>query len=722
MASRKNLPDRVQGRTPKEWIPSHLFSLCLLTVLSALTYANSLHGKFVFDDLSIVLQDPTLMNVKTFSQAMSPAVGGGWRPLLFVTYALNHYWGGLDTFGYHLVNVGLHVINVLLVYGILLSAFLEDDERSRYVALCGAAVFGVHTLLSGAVSYIAGRSSVLCGTFYFAAIYLFFKALKTERPQNRFILFGLTALAALLSWEAKQEAMTLPLFLAAVLFLRAKKIDWRWIAALAVVPVVSFVLMWERLKALYAGIQANQVLVSAGFEKVMPPVTYFLTYVTTVVEYFFRRFAFPVGLSVDPQIATVEYWYSSEFLFSVAVLTALAWLAVCLYRSQPLFALGITAILVSPLMAYAAIPLPDVVQEHRVYIPGLGLAFLFGALFQWLRQKYSGLGWAAAWAAPAAVVVVLGLMTASRNTVFANSISLWEDAVAKAPEKPRPHFNLGQAYQDAQRLPDAVREYEQSLALKPDIYAAYSNLAAIYLDQGQLQKGEEMLLKVTSLSPTFTEGFINLAVLYIRKRDPDKALATINKALETNPSSFAAHYNKGEVLTMKGEYKAAIESYKTAVYLRPDLDAFKLTLGTAYVRAGDPVSAEKQFNELTTSSVAAEAYRNLGLLYSNAGQPDQAIQYFNQATRLKPMFPEVNHDLGVVYLRKQMPDQAIDQFRTVLKQQPDHGPAVLNLAAAYQMKGDIPAAKQALQAYIQQYGNSALPYIPQVRQRLLALQ
>src|SRR3989475_7379843 len=98
-----------------------------------------------------------------------------------------------------------------------------------------------------------------------------------------------------------------------------------------------------------------------------------------------------------------------------------------------------------------------------------------------------------------------------------------------------------------------------------------------------------MLLKVTSLSPTFTEGFINLAVLYIRRQEPDKALAAINKALETNPSSFAAHYNKGEVLTMKGEYKAAVESYKTAVYLRPDLDAFKLTLGAAYVRAGDPV-------------------------------------------------------------------------------------------------------------------------------------
>jgi tetratricopeptide (TPR) repeat protein len=718
MPKRKSSPDRVSDQTVAGWIPPHLLSLSFLTSLAVLTYANSLHGKFVFDDLSVVLQNSTLMNVKTLSDVISPALGGGWRQLLFSTYALNYYWSGLDTFSYHVVNLGLHVINVWLVYGILIAAFREDVRLSRYIALFGAAVFGVHTLLSGAVSYIAGRSSVLCGTFYFAAIYLFFRALNTERRQTRFLFFGLTAMAALLAWGAKQEAITLPLFLAAVVVLRAKKLDWRWIAGLSVIPVVPVVLFRDQIKTLYSVIQANQVLVSAGFERVMPATMYVRTYLTAVVWYYFPRFAFPSPLSVDPEIATIQHWYSPGFLLAVAILAGMVWLALRFFRSQPLFSLGITALLVSPLMAYVAMPLPDVVQEHRAYIPGLGLAFLFAALFQSFSRKHSGLTWAAA----AAVVLALVSMTVARNSVFADNIALWEDAVAKAPAKPRPHFNLGQAYQEAQRLPEAVREYELSLALKPDIHAAYSNLAAIYLDQGNFQKGEEMLVKVTSLSPNFTEGFINLAVLYLRKQQPDKALAAIDRALETNPNSFAAHYNKGEILTMKGEYKEAVESYKTSVHLRPDMDAFKLTLGTAYVRAGDLASAERQFNELTNSPVAAEAYRNLGLVYQNAGQPDQALQYFNQAARAKPVFPEVYQDMGVMYLRKQMPDQAIQQFQTVLQQRPDYAPAILNLASAYQMKGDVPAARQALQSYIQQYGNSALPYVAQVRERLLALQ
>jgi tetratricopeptide (TPR) repeat protein len=710
MSSRKKLPDL--------WIPPNWLSLCFLAVLTGLTYANSLHGKFVFDDLSIITQNSTLMNVKTLGDAILTSAGGGWRQLLFASYALNYYWSGLDTFSYHVVNVLLHIVNVWLVYGIVLAAFREDERSARYVALGGAAVFAVHTLLSGAVSYIAGRSSVLCGTFYFGAIYLFFIALNSERRQTRLWFFGLAGVASFLAWEAKQEAITLPLFFAAVIVLRAKKMDWQWIAALAVAPIVSVALMWERIKTLYAGIQANTVLVSAGFSKVMPATMYLRTYLTAVVDYFLPRFLFPYGLSVDPDIATVEHWYSAEFLFSLLILTLLVGAAFRLYRTQPLLSLGITAILVSPLMAYAVIPLPDVVQEHRAYIPGLGLAFLSGRLFLWLRQKSA----AFTWAAPAVVIAVLAVATVSRNTVFASNVALWENAVSEAPAKPRPHFNLGQAYQEAQHLPDAMREYERSLELKPDIYAAYSNLAAIYLDQGQLRKGEEMLLKVTSLSPAFTEGFINLAVFYIRTRDADKAYAAIEKALETNPSSFAAHYNKGEILTMKGQYKDAVESYKMAIHLRPDMDAFKLTLGTAHIRAGDLPAAEKQFNELTNTVVAAEAYRNLGLLYQNAGKPDQAMQYFNQAARVKVVFPDVHHDMGILYLRNQMPDQAIEQFRTVLQQQPDHGPAILNLAAAYQMKGDIPAARQALEGYIQQYGNSNAPYIGQVRQRLTVLQ
>ena len=127
-------------------------------------------------------------------------------------------------------------------------------------------------------------------------------------------------------------------------------------------------------------------------------------------------------------------------------------------------------------------------------------------------------------------------------------------------------------------MPEAIREYQHALAIKPDIYAAYSNMAAIYLNEGQYSKAEEMLLKVTSLSPDFPEGFINLGVFYIRTHATDKAIDALNQALKSNRQSFPAHFNKGEALTQKGDFKAALDSYKEAVRLRPDLDEFRLGL------------------------------------------------------------------------------------------------------------------------------------------------
>jgi tetratricopeptide (TPR) repeat protein len=699
------------ARKPRTLWPLQLAALALITII---VYANGLRGSFVFDDQQIVMQNPALMNVRTFGDVI--ALGAGWRQLLFFTYGLNYYWSGLDTFSYHAVNLFLHIENVLLVYAIILVA-LRENATANFAALAGAAVFSVHTLLSGAVTYIAGRSSVLCATFYFAAILFFFKALDSAKTSARLMYFVLTAAAWLLAFQAKQEAITLPLFLAAVAFLRTEKKDWRVIAALAAIPVVAVAAMRGQIAALYESVTKNQILVSAGFEEVLSPAAYFRTYITSVVGYYFPRFVVPTDLSADPHILPVEQWYSPEFIFSIVVLAGLTWMTLRFSKQEPLFSLGITALLVSPLMAYAAIPLADVVLEHRAYIPGLGVAFLFAWAFQWIARNYAN----ARWVIFAVVVAIFGVMTVNRNPVFANNIALWEDAERKAPAKPRPHFNLGQAYQQTQRLDDAIREYEHALALKPDIHAAYSNIAAIYLDRKQYDKGEEVLRRITTLAPDFTEGFINLGVLFIRRTDPDSALKPLERALELNPDSFAAHFNKGEALTQKRDFKAAVESYKQAVRLRPDLAAFRLSLGMGYLRAGDRESAEKEFLKLTDGPNAAEAYRNLGMMYNDADQPDQAIRYFKQAALIRNVYPELHHDFAVAYMRKQMWKEAIEELQLTIQQQPDYGPAFLNLALAYQMGADTAMARQTLQTYLDRYGSSNSQYVAQVRARLAAL-
>src|SRR5262249_28014632 len=157
-----------------------------------------------------------------------------------------------------------------------------------------------HPLFSSAVDYVAGRSSVLCATFYFAAALFFLWAFNCRRRTAQAIYFALTALMGFLAWQAKEEAITLPLFLAGLVFLRNDKKQWWRIATLLAVPLPILILMRNQLASLYAVTSKNQLLVAAGFDQVLPPPIYIRTYLTSVIAYYLPRFVVPLGLSADP--------------------------------------------------------------------------------------------------------------------------------------------------------------------------------------------------------------------------------------------------------------------------------------------------------------------------------------------------------------------------------------------------------------------------------------
>jgi protein O-mannosyl-transferase len=660
-------------------IALHIVVLAFVTIF---VYWGSLNGEFVFDDTQIVLQNPVLLNIHSLSDVVK--LGFSWRQLLFFTYGFNYYWNGLSPYGYHVFNLVLHVINVALVYLIVFE--IAGRRRGSECALVGATVFAVHPLMSSAVSYIAGRSSVLCAVFYFLATLLFLKGLNPElRPRARAVYFVLTAVAGVLAWQSKQEAITLPALLAALFWLKHEKRTSRWMVALAALPIVIAALMWKELSSLFSTVSENKILVSAGFDSVLPAGAYFRTYITSIVGYCFPRFLFPANLSADPYVAPVAHWYSPEFLVSALILATVAWLMVRRATTEPLITVGISAILLSPLSAYALIPLADVVLEHRAYIPALGIALLAAALFRWLWKDSATAGIAVA----LVVAFVLGAMTIQRNRVFANEIALWEDTVRKSPEKARAHYTLATAYQLKGRFSEAIPEYEKAIAIKRDLYAAYSNLAAMQIDAGRLNEGERTLVKLTEAAPDYSDGFVNLAALYLRKQDPAKALEASERALKINPASYAATFNKAEALTMRGSLNDALTSYISAASLRPDIASLHVSVAQAIMRVG--------------------------------GEESQVMGHLQRALQVNANEPSAHYEIGVIYLRKDMMDRAIPELETSLRGRPDFAPAVLNLSLAYQRKGEISAARKVLETYLAQFGRPGAPFVADIQSRLTML-
>ena len=233
-----------------------------------------------------------------------------------------------------------------------------------------------------------------------------------------------------------------------------------------------------------------------------------------------------------------------------------------------------------------------------------------------------------------------------------------------------------------------------------------------------MDRAQTVLQKVTSLAPSFAEGFINLGVLYVRTRQPDKAIEVLSRAIDLAPDSYTAHFNRSEALTLKGDFKTALEGYKEAARLRPDVPQIRMGLAVAYWRDGDLDASEHELLQLTNGPLAADAYRNLGVLENQRRRFDRAIEYLRPAVTHRNPFPEAHNDLGIAYLNKQMYDAAIEQFKTVVAQQPTNGAAPLNLALAYERKGDVAAARQILEKYVAQYGTISSPFIAQARELL----
>ena len=178
-----------------------LTSVLLLVLAIAFIYMNTFSSTFHFDDFHSIVENPSVREIGNIpGYFKDPGMFSGkagvrmYRPLLLVTYAINYWFDEYNVFGYHLVNILLHVFNTLFVYLIALSLFSIVDSRSHktqqtpynslWPAFISALFFGVHTINTHTVNYISSRSVLLVSFFYLGAFYFYIRSSALKRYQE----------------------------------------------------------------------------------------------------------------------------------------------------------------------------------------------------------------------------------------------------------------------------------------------------------------------------------------------------------------------------------------------------------------------------------------------------------------------------------------------------------------------------------------------------------
>ena len=599
-----------------------ILAVGVILLLTTIVYANSIHNDFTnWDDLSLVVENPAIrsLSIDNLIDIFTPKPGKTYQPVRVLSYAIDYYVWRLNPLGYHLGNIALHGFSAVILY-LLLSSLLHQIraesslESNRIIALLASLLFAVHPVNVEAVTWISSRKYGLLAFFYFSSFYFYIK--NSEKGRYHQMYYVLSIVSYVLSLLSSPFSVTLPAILFLYDYCRIRDIKLYKIIKLrllsylpyVVLSISQFIILW------------NSFTTTPGPEPAiksheMNNIFYtFLTMLRVLYDYI-KNLIFPFWLNN----MYVDYTSTSIFEYKVmlSLLVILFLIGILFFQVRAdnkinLFCLGWFVLTWLPVSNI--IPISTKMADRYLYLPAVGLFLLFSlsvynTSHRWLSRKAKQF---IALPVIAFLVFSLSYLSIDRNRVWANSQTLWEDSLRKAPAYWVPHMNLGLTMAQQGMIEEAISYYRESLRLNPHSAHTHNNLGVVLLERGQIGDAISHYIEALRLKSDYAETYNNLGVALFRLGDLDKAIARYRQALQLEPTFGKAHNNLGNALAEQGRLDEAIFHYVKA---------------------------------LETKAHYPEAHNNLGAALAQQGKLNEAIIQFENALRLKPDYAQARANL-----------------------------------------------------------------------------
>jgi hypothetical protein len=538
-----------------------------------LVYSASFGGVFVLDDWYL----------QNFGSDW-PTWGAFWndaRQLVDLSFVANQRFGGLDPWGYHVVNLLIHLTCVLSVFSIGLwvtrrMSLDPSDARGGgdsgrltiWPAWWIAVLWGVHPLTTESVTYIIQRYESAAVMFMLLTLRCWCGILDGKR----WAILGVFAFA----WGAvlsKQISISLPfLLLAWDYFFRRVNSDTeatqtglpqvpstariRWIGFAGVLSAWLFLIrgLSSYLQSLLPVQSASTDTVASHYDDYGPGAIQYLQTQSVVIFHYLKLVVFPKDLRLDYgwPIETDPWRYVPAMLLLGVIGCVGFWLF--LKRRIIGLLVVLTFLTLAPRSSFASSP--DMVFEHRMHFPLVFIIALIVLVGIWIYRRLETKSWFVPTVA-CCVLFLWGLRTHQRNLNYHSPVRFWSSNFELQPNNPRVAHNLAMAYAVRADWVTAREFAERAIRLHPEFANYHLGLGDIQREQGDLEAALRSFSHALKWSPEHPEALQRRGYLLEVLGRPEAAKRDYRLAVESdNPEAL---FNLARLLEQENELGEALE-------------------------------------------------------------------------------------------------------------------------------------------------------------------
>ena len=611
-----------------------------LTAVTILAYRPAWHGGFLWDDDAYVINNELLTAPHGWQRIwFSLDSPSQYFPLTYSTFRIEYALWGLNTTGYHWVNLLLHVGNALLIWAVLARLKVPGSWLA-------AAIFALHPVQVESVAWITERKNVLMG-FFFLLTLLAWIAFVDERTRRRWIFYYLALMLYALALSAKTTACTLPAALLLIFWLQKKPITMG-----RLMQIVPFVVLGIGMGVLAIWWEHYHQGTSRDVFTFLNPVERILV-ASRAVWFYLSKIFWPSDLTfiyprwnISPSDLLDYIW----LLAGVAACVAVYFVRRYVGRSVEVAAAFFVATL-GPVLGFIMLFTfrYTFVADHYQYLACIGPIALASAGFVSLSDKFPTYR-AVTVTIGLLVLVSLGILTWRQAATYTDIETLWRTTLARNPECWMAHTNLGLVFLQQGKIDEGIAQYRSALQMQPNSWDAEYNLGTALLGKAQVDEAILHCERAVRMRPTDPDAQVSLGNALFQKGRVDEAIAHYQAAITAHPDHFLARYSLGHALLEKGELDGAIEICRSALLLRPsDVDC-QTTLAIALEEKGNPLEAIQHYEKaLQLAPTSIPTLTNLAWLLATS--PDASLRNGPKALELAKQVDRLAGGTNTLVLR-----------------------------------------------------------------------